>query len=231
MNILIIEDEVQIGNGLKKFLTKNLKTNITKLATNYTKGLLEYQKDIFDLIILDIYLGKNSKTGLELLKKIKEKNKNIPVIIITGFQEIKYLEEAFKYGANDYIRKPFDIIELSLRVKQWLKLRSTHKIESYLEYENLKFDLNNNKITYENKELNLSKKEKELLKIFLKNPEKLLSKFYIQEKLWGDYMNIDKNRNLRSNIQNLRKSLKCNCKTWIKTIRGEGYILIKNYNV
>lgn len=227
MNILIVEDEDSIAQGIKKIFTHKQMTNIVETSNCFSQGLSKYKSKIFDLILLDIFLGTNKKTGLDLLETIREKDKKTPIIMITGFQSVAYLEKAFTLGANDYIKKPFNSKEVELRVLRWKRFRPQVKFQKKIPYKSLSYSPSTNTFSYKNSQLDLTRKNKELLKLFIKKPEQLLTKQYIQEKLWGDYDNIEKQRNIRSNIQNLRKSLKSNCHTWIKTVRGEGYILKK----
>ena len=228
MNILIVEDEPLVAQGIKRTLSKCEITNLIEIANNFKEAEQKINFNAtFDLILLDIFLGKNSLNGLDLCETIRKKNSRIPIIILTAAQSLRFLERAFKLGANDYITKPFNARELELRVKRWAELASQVAIKKKIIYDELSFDFQTNEVQHQEKILSLTKKNKFLLRLFLQQPEKLLTPQYLKEKIWGDYDNIDKNRNLRSNIQDLRKSLSSNCAHWIQTVRGEGYVLKK----
>jgi DNA-binding response OmpR family regulator len=227
MNVLVVEDDKQVALSVKKTLSVNKLINFVDTANSFDQAFDKIYSDVFDLLLLDIFLGEDNLTGLDLCAKIREKNKKIPIIILTSINSIKYLEKAFKLGANDYIRKPFNSRELEIRIERWLQLSENFVIKKQLNYKELTYDFHTNKFYFNNKALKMTKKNKFLLRLFLKNPEKLLSSAYIKEKFWGDYPGIRKNRNLRSNIQCLRSSLSPYCADWLKTERGEGYILKK----
>jgi DNA-binding response OmpR family regulator len=227
MNVLIVEDEEKVAKSIKKILFKSGSFNVIDLAGDYRSALNKAQSNVYDIILIDIYLKEDTTTGIDLLKKIRETDKKIPLIMITGFQDIKYLEEAFKYGASDYVKKPFDTKELELRIIRWMQLSDSLSYKKFLTYSELKFDFEKNQFFYKDNPIFLTKKNKILLQLFLDNPESMLSSTFVKEKLWGDY-SVDRiSRNLRSNIQSLRNALKPYCKNWIKTVRGEGYILKK----
>jgi len=227
MNVLVVEDDPQVALSIKKTLAVNKLINFIDVAHDFNQAFNKIYSDVFDLLLLDVFLGKDSLTGLDLCAKIREKDKKIPIIIITSIGSIKYLEKAFKLGANDYIRKPFNSRELELRVERWMHLSKNFSIQKKMKYNELSYDFQTNQFYYDRKHVSLTKKNKVLLKLFMENPGKLLSCSYIKEKFWGDYPGITKSRNLRSNIQSLRNSLKPHCSEWIKTKRGEGYILKK----
>ncbi len=227
MNVLVVEDNIQVAQSIKKILSANKLINIVDVAHDFNQAFDKIYSDVFDLLLLDIFLGKDSLTGLDLCAKIREKNKKIPIIILTSVTSISYLEKAFKLGANDYIRKPFNSKELELRIERWMQLSEDFSLKRILKYKELSYDFHTNQFYFNNKPINLTKKNKFLLRLFLVNPEELLPAAYVKEKFWGDYPGIRKNRNLRSNIQSLRDELEPYCANWLKTKRGEGYILQK----
>lgn len=227
MNVLVVEDNKQIALSLKKILSANKLINFVDVAHDFNQAFDKIYSGAFDLLLLDIFLGKESRTGLDLCAKIREKNDEIPIIILTSISSISSLEKAFKLGANDYIRKPFNSRELELRIERWMQMSEKFKIQKKLKYKEISYNFHNNQFYYKDVPISLTKKNKFLLRLFLMNPEELLSTAYIKEKFWGDYPGIRKNRNLRSNIQSLRNSLKPHCSDWLRTKRGEGYILKK----
>ena len=229
MNILILEDENFMAEHMKDIFSKLPFVNIIEIASNFKDGLHKSLSGIFDIILVDIFLGKGDYDGLELCKIIRKNDKNIPIIIITAFNSLYYLEKAFDIPVNDYITKPFNARELEIRVKRWFFVNfNVSPAKELISYNELSYDVSKHQFFYSEKLLDLTKKNKTLLLIFMKNPEKLLDRWYLQEKLWGDISTTDKKRNIRSNIQILRKALEGKCDSWVKTVKGEGYILIKN---
>ncbi|MBU1446293.1 response regulator transcription factor, partial [Patescibacteria group bacterium] len=187
MNVLIVEDEPLVAASIQNTLRKHTTVNIIKIACNFESAKQEVSTNIFDVVLLDIFLGENQMSGLDLCEDIRKTDKQIPIIIITGFQSVQYLEEAFKQGVNDYIRKPFNAKELALRVTRWAQFSRNTNMNMKLKYENLEYDINHNQFYFEGNLINLTKKNKTLLKLFIQNPEKLLKTTYIKEKFWGDY--------------------------------------------
>jgi len=227
MNILIVEDETIIGLSIQKILKKIPFVNLVDIAHDFDEAFEKTSSNIYDIALIDIFLGNGKHNGFELCEIIRRKNQAIPLVIITAYHSIKYIEKAFEIGANDYITKPFNHKELELRIKRWLLLSHKIKTETEIHYNELTFKPQNNLFYFRKKALHLSKKNKILLLIFLKKPEQILSKEYLSEKLWGDYFNCDKKRNIRSNIQLLKKAVPIECSNWLYNIRGEGYILKK----
>ncbi len=228
MNILIVEDEIIVASSIRLLLKKIPFVNFVDIAHNFEEGFQKFNSSIFDIVLVDIFLGEEKNNGFDLCEVIRKQNKQIPIIIITAYHSIRYIEKAFSIGVNDYITKPFNHKEVELRVKRWLMLSNQITTKTKITYHKLSFDPETNFFSFKKKKRNLSKKNKILLLIFLQKPEKVLSCNYLKEKLWGDYLNCEKSRNIRSNIQILRKNLPKECRKWIKNIRGEGYILKKD---
>lgn len=227
MNILIVEDEKIIASSIQNLLKKIPFTNIIDIAHDFETAFQKVNSDIFDLILVDIFLGKDQLNGFELCKIIRKQNEEIPLIIITAYHSIQYIEKAFSIGVNDYITKPFNHKEVEIRSKRWLMLSHKIKTKTEITYAELEFYPGNDLFLFKKKKFVLSKKQKNLLLIFLQKPNITLSKEYLSEKLWGDYFFSDKKRNIRSNIQLLKKALPKGCRHWIKNVRGEGYALKK----
>lgn len=227
MNILIVEDEPKIGESIEKNLSSLEEINVVNITRTYNDAVDEIGEIDFDIFIIDIFLGDGEKNGIELVKKIREKNKYVPIIIVTSAKSISFLEMAFEAGVNDYIEKPFDVKELQIRVKRWGKFVQPEMFVETLKYKELSYNIQTNEFYINEKKIVLTKKKKILFLLFIKNPEQLLTAEYISEKYWGDYVNTRKSRNLRSSIQSLRKSLSESCPDCIQTVRGEGYILKK----
>lgn len=227
MNVLVVEDDLRVASSIKKTIKSCKVCNVVEIATNFDMAVDKMSSNVFDLLLVDIFLGVNSLSGLDFCEIVRKRDKRIPIIMVTSLHSINYLKKAFGLGVNDYVKKPFDYRELALRVERWVRLSETVEVKDALDYNGLIYDFCKNQFLYRNKKIPLTKRNKLLLKLFLEKPEQLLTTEYIKEKFWGDYLNINKSRNLRSNVQSLRESLGTGCSSWIKTIRGEGYLLKK----
>lgn len=227
MNVLIVEDDKIIAEVLKNILKKVKNINLIQSALTFNDAYQKAMSQVFDIVLIDIFLDKNDFNGIDLCKSIRKVNSEIILIFITSAISLKYLEEAFLYGANDYITKPFNYKEVELRIKRWSLIYRTIKTSQIISYYELSYDTMQNEFYLQKNQIKLTKKEKRLLSIFLRKKEETLTQEYLQEKLWGDFDLTFKTRNIRSNIQLLKKALPDKCKNWIQNIRGEGYILKK----
>lgn len=231
MNILIIEDDLFLARNLAKLFEKKLDVNRLKIISKFSEFCREFPIiNSYDIILVDILLGPlEKKSWLDMIALIREKNKKIPIIVISGYDDLSYLEKAFFLWASDYIIKPFRLNELEIRVQKWLSLYFYPDLSCYdeLNYFWLKYNFSKNEFSYEWKILKLSKKAKYLLLLFLSEPEILLDENYLVEKIWGDVSYII-DRNLRVSIFRLKNMLKpYNLDLWINNVRWEWYIIKK----
>lgn len=224
MNILILEDEVFIARLLKRLCLDLSLVNTVHTAFDVPSALEKFSSGIFDLILVDLSLGDHAMTGLDFCEQVRTRDPLVPIIVLTSMYSLDFIEKAFCLGVNDYVTKPFHPKELQFRIQRWCGARQTTPVVE-LQYHQLRFDARANEFYIGTQHLPLSKKNKSLLFLFLKEAEKLLGPLYLKEKFWGDYS--DRQRNLRSSIQSLRMALGDHAH-WIKTVRGEGYILKKD---
>lgn len=232
MNILIIEDDLFLAKHIQKFFKKDFWVNIFKIVSNYKEFLREYSiLNSYDLILVDILLGpKEEKTWLDIIQLIREKNQKTPVIVVSWYDEISYLEKAFLVWASDYIIKPFRLKELELRAQKWFSLYLYPNLSCYEEisYFWLSYNISKKEFYFNWELIELTKSSKYLLLLFLSNPESLLSETFLNEKIWWDISCII-DRNIRVNILRLKSILKkYNLDLRIKNIRWEWYMLIKD---
>ena len=219
MRILIIEDE----DSLAQIVANRLKKEkyIVDVSNNGEEGLYNALEDLYDLIILDIMLpGKN---GIEILKEIKKNNIKAKVIMLTAKSELEDKLLGFNEGANDYIPKPFHIDELVARVNAQLRIESIK--DNNLEFGDLILDLKTSDIINKNnnEKINIINKEFQLLEYFMNNPNQILSKEMIYDKVWG-LENDSISNNLEAYLSFIRKKLKIiNSKVQIKSLRNLGY--------
>lgn len=227
MNILIVEDEPIIAHSIRNIFLKTRLVNIIDIAHDVNSGYQKGVSGIYDILLIDIVLGTDQMGGIELLRSVRNQYPLLPAIMITSVRSISCLEEAFSLGVNEYITKPFHPRELEIRVRRWLSQKQGIFQEPFF-YDELEYLPQRHEFRFRGVSIPLSKKNKELLSLFIRSPEKVLSRQLIQEKLWGDEISSLQTRNIRSNVQILRKSLEAFGINWIQTVRGEGYMLEKN---
>lgn len=190
---------------------------------NSTDFFNEINERIPNLILLDIMLPDID--GITILKKLKnnEKLKNIPVIIISAkdseFDTILGLD----LGADDYISKPFRIMELISRIRANLRRNFENTSNNLLFFKNISIDLEKRIVKVDDEKIDLTFKEYEVLCKFIKNPEIVFTRNQLLDDIWG-YSYIGESRTVDVHIKTLRTKLKT-AKDYIKTIRGVGYKL------
>lgn len=182
INILIVEDELRLADILKKQLEES-GFNV-KVAHDGYAGRQLVENGVFNLIILDINLPLIN--GYDLCKEIRKKNSSIPIIMLTAFSTADNKLTGFDAGADDYVVKPFDFRELLARINVFLR-RTDSKVVRHekIGISDLEMDLRTKTVTRAHKKIDLTAKESALLETFLKNKEKLLTREFIIEQVWG----------------------------------------------
>lgn len=221
--ILIVEDDT----GISDFVNAELKHEgyTTYTAFDGRSALEVFKKEKPDLILLDIMLPQLS--GLEVLRRIR-KTSNIPAIILTARGETYDKVNGLNAGADDYIAKPFEIEELLARMNAVLRRSITpNSKNSQLKNGKLLLVPDSMKVTLSGIDLNLSKTEYLMLKLFMENQEKVLSRPQILDSVWGEGHFIDENT-VDVYVGYLRSKIDQTAGTeYIKTIRGIGYKMLK----
>jgi two-component system, OmpR family, copper resistance phosphate regulon response regulator CusR len=179
--ILIVEDEQRLADILKKQF-EDSGFNIEIAYDGYIgKQLVE--KNEYDLIILDINLPLIN--GYDLCKEIRKSNSRIPIIMLTALGTVDNKMAGFNIGADDYVIKPFDFRELLARVNVFLRRSDFTTLSNKLRIANLELDLNTKTVTRSQKKIDLTAKECLLLETFLKNKDRILTREFIIEQVWG----------------------------------------------
>lgn len=223
MRVLIIEDEYNLADVISESLKKN-KYQVD-IRTDGEEGYYDALTGIYDLIILDVMLPHMN--GFDILKNLREENVESKIIMLTAKGELNDKLNGFSKGANDYLSKPFHIEELMARVNAQLKNQINIDKKDILEYGDISLDINKSQITCitNNESIELVCKEFQLLEYFIKNPEQILSREQIYDKVWGMENEIESN-NLEAYLSFIRKKLKAiDSKVNIKSSRGLGYKL------
>ena len=214
MNILIVEDDIQLNYAITEFFKYK---DFNKVISVFD-GLQAIDKiniNSFTLYIIDINIPEIN--GLELVKYIRKIDLIVPIIIITASLEIGNLSNAFDNGCSEYIKKPFHLKELDIRINNLLSTPVTNiiKINNKLVY-----DINIEELRYKNTILQLRYKEKRLCTILLKNINTIVSSAVIYDYVWEG--EIQENYPLRQLLLELRKKLPYNI---IQTKIKKGYMI------
>lgn len=221
--ILLAEDEPFLGKVIKESLEKNGYDVV--LANDGKEAWSIFNENNFSMCILDVMMPY--KDGFTLASQIREFNKEIPLMFLTAKADIKDVVKGYASGGNDYLRKPFSLDELFLRVSELLKRNSKYaavieelKIGSYtfLPKRQELIDIKNNAVK-------LSYKETRLLELLLQSKNQVLDRKTTLLTLWGDD-NFFTTRNMDVYITKLRKKLQYDIAVEIVNIRGYGYKLI-----
>ena len=214
--ILLLEDDINLSETVEEFLSDEGYEVICVYDGISAEEKIYEQK--FDLLLLDVNVpGLN---GFELLKKIRVEGDETPAIYITSLNSTDDLSDGYESGCDDYIRKPFALKELLLRVQTILKRSFFHKNENRVVIKNgIYYDLDGNELIKNDKKVVLNNKEDKLLRLFLKYQNQIISHEKIYETLW-DYDETYSDNALRTYIKNLRKILG---KESIESIKKLGY--------
>lgn len=217
MRILIIEDEPKLNDHLRKGLEQQNYT--VDAALNGSEGLELASTGKYNLIILDIMLpGQN---GLEVLDNLRQFDIHTPVIIISALNASERIIEGLDRGATDYIRKPFDFGEFLARVRAVTR-KSNDKSSTKYTVGGVEMDLLRRKVICEGEEVDLTKREFELLELLITRTNRVVTKAEIAESIWE--VNFDMNSNvIEVHLSQLRKKLQK--ADLIKTRVGVGYYI------
>lgn len=191
MNILIIEDDLRVAELIQRGLYEQ---GITPtLAYDGLSGKKLAIQNNYDLIVTDIVLPKMS--GIELCKSIRKTKPDMPIIMLTALGTTDDKVEGFDAGADDYLVKPFEMRELLARIRAVLKRhnKTTKKLGNILKYADLEMNLHTKIVKRNGIEINLTPKEFNLLEYMLENPERVLSRVEIAEKVWDTHFDTGTN--------------------------------------
>lgn len=223
MKILIVEDEPNVASLLHRNLLEY--GHSIGIATDGVMGLDQILSNQYELVLLDIMLPK--KSGLEILKELKELNNTTPVILLTALDTTDMVVQGLDLGADDYIAKPFKIEEVVARINA-VKRRATlskDQTPQTLEFKGIHLDDLSKKVFQEGEEIKLTATEYNLLKLLLENIDKVLSREKILDKVWGVQYDLGTNV-VDVYINYLRRKLKDNpANKVIHTVIGMGYVI------
>ena len=221
MRILIVEDEAALAELVAERLRRD--HYIVDISNDGEEGAYNALSGMYDLIILDIMLPK--KNGIEILKELREENREVKVIMLTAKAELEDRLLGFGSGANDYVPKPFHVDELAARVNAQLNIGKA--VENLLQYGDLILDYKASAIrcATNNEDVGINNKEFQLIEYLMSNPDRILSREMIYDRVWGMDSEAVSN-NLEAYMSFVRKKLKLiGSKVSVRTIRNMGYKL------
>jgi DNA-binding response OmpR family regulator len=214
--ILLLEDDSNLNETVTEFLEEEGHDVVSVYDGHEAQEKLYESK--YDLLLLDINVP--GIDGLDLLKESREEGVVAPAIYITSMDSVDDLERGFESGCDDYIRKPFALKELKIRVETLLKRGFFHEQKELITIaENINYDIKNNALLIDEKVISLGNKESRLLKLFMKTEGEVIAHERIYKHLW-DYDEEPSDTALRTYIKNLRKIIG---KERIVSIKKQGY--------
>jgi|AntRauTorckE6833_2_1112554.scaffolds.fasta_scaffold25414_4 DNA-binding response OmpR family regulator len=219
--ILVIDDEAAIVEMIEEFLSQS---NF-KIIKGYSRlDALAYIDETVDLVLLDISLGNNQNAGFEVCKEIRE-NYKIPIIFLSAKTTSLDKVTGFNAGGDDYITKPFDPMELIARINANLRRYKKYDRQKseIIRFKDLSINAISKRVFINEKEINLTQREYELLYFLLKNRGKIISREEILKSVWA-HENYDINV-VNTNIMRLRNKLSSNKDDYIKSVHSRGYVI------
>ena len=216
-HILVVDDDEGIRSLIKQYLNENNFLVTTSDSAENAEEKISIIK--FDLIVLDVMM--TGKSGLDFIKQNKSKI-DTPIILLTAKGEAENRVEGLEIGADDYLPKPFDPKELTLRIKNILNKTKRNDEKRIITFDNIKIDLNKLLIIKNDIEYKINSTEKIILEKMINNPGKTFSREDI-----GKLTDLDKERSIDVIITRLRKKIEIDPKNpkYLQTLRGAGYVL------
>jgi two-component system OmpR family response regulator len=218
VNVLFVEDEAKIAN----FVRAGLKEQgfVVDYCDNGDEGYLRALENEYDAIVLDIMVP--GKDGLSILKLLRQKGRNVPVILLTARNELDDRLEGLNLGADDYIAKPFFVEELAARIHAVVR-RSVSDRQNLLCVGPIKLDRITREVTCDRQAIELTSREFNLLEYLMRSPGRVFTRTQILEHVWGYDFNPNTNV-VDVCIQRIRKKIDpIDQAVWIESIRGVGY--------
>ncbi|HES59249.1 MAG: response regulator transcription factor [Clostridiales bacterium] len=220
MKLLLVEDEVELAKSIQDYLNSN--DFVCEWAENFSSAVDKISIYNYDCILLDLMLPDGD--GFDLLTELKKLDKTDGVIIISAKETLETRIEGFNLGADDYLVKPFHLSELLVRIQALIRRKQFHGNNKII-FNEIEIDTLSKVVKVNNREIEMTKKEIDLLLFLVGNKNKVLSKGAIAEHLSGDMADmLDNHDFVYAHIKNLKGKLKsAQNKNYIKTIYGLGY--------
>jgi DNA-binding response OmpR family regulator len=220
MKILLLEDELMLNNAISEYLR-----NIGHMVESFSDGqdVLDNIDNTLDLLVLDINVP--TKDGFEILSELNSRKIYIPTIFISALIDIEDITKAYNLGCREYIKKPFHLGELGIKINQILKKEQNNT--SHIRFsENYSYSKDKQTLYFNGEPQNLTKKQLEIIHILALNINMIVDFERFRIDVW-EGENID-NPTIRAEISRLKKALK---EDFIKNIRGLGYKIDRYYSI
>jgi two-component system copper resistance phosphate regulon response regulator CusR len=220
MKILVIEDETKTASYLKRALSEHgFAVDVNEDGEQALRLAMQYH---YDLLIIDILLP--NRDGWSVLTQLRHSGNEVPALFISALSAVSYRVRGLQLGADDYLVKPFAFSELLARVQSILRRAPSRRLD-ILRFANLEIDIVRNKATRDGTQLDLTRKEFQLLSLLARRPGDVFSRAVIAEQIWD--MNFDSDTNLvEVHMRRLRSKVDDPFATkLIYTVRGLGYVL------
>ena len=220
MKILIVEDEPSLRELIQRSLEKE--RYVVEVAADFNSALCKIEDYDYDCVLLDIMLPDGN--GINLLERLKAMHKRENVIIISAKDSLEDKVLGLELGADDYLPKPFHLAELNARIKSVIR-RQHHDGEVDIRLGNIRILPDKYQVLIDEKEVELNRKEYDILLYFINRPGRLVNKNTLAESVWGDHIDqVDNFDFIYAQIKNLRKKLKdAGATAEIKAVYGFGY--------
>lgn len=223
MKILIVEDDPSLRELIQRSLEKE--RFVVEVASDFFTAMDKVEVYDYDCILLDVMLPDGN--GLDLLEHLKKIRKKENVIIISAKDSLEDKVLGLDLGADDYLPKPFHLAELTARVKSVLR-RKHRDGEHSIEQGNVRLLPDSFQVWVAGKQLELSRKEYDILHYFMNRPNRMVNKNLLAESVWGDHIDqVDNFDFIYAQMKNLRKKLKeAGATIEVKAVYGLGYKLV-----
>ncbi len=216
MRLLLVEDDTMIGESVRKGLRQD--GFIVDWVQDGSAAEHAVDGGNYDLMLLDIGLPR--KSGLEVLKSLRQRRNSLPVLLMTARDAISDRVTGLDAGADDYLVKPFDLEELAARIRALLR-RQSGRVDTVIRHGELSLNQATHEVLRDGEQVSLSAREFTLLEAFLDRPGAVLSRTQLEEKLYGWGDEVESNT-VEVYIHSLRKKLGAQL---IKNVRGVGYMV------
>lgn len=222
IDIILAEDEPALGMIVKESLeTRGFKV---RLCNDGAKAYKAFEESQPHALVLDVMMPELD--GFSLAKKIRLENEQIPIIFLTAKSQTEDVLEGFDVGGNDYLKKPFSMEELIVRIKNLLNRQEVQKTTAIYEIGDYSFNFPKQRLTYkDDEEVKLTHRESHLLYHLLQKKNKVLDRSFVLKKLWGND-DFFSGRSMDVFVTRLRKKLAKDDRIEIINVRGYGYKLM-----
>lgn len=224
MKVLIVEDEKTLAYEMEAFLKKGF--YLCDVVHSFRAALEQLEMNTYDFILIDLSLPDGD--GLDVLKRAKKSNPDAAYIIITARTNLKDRVSGLDLGADDYLAKPFYLLELQSRM-QAIARRKFSITEERIAIGSFHIDIPKRLVMFGEEKIEFSRKEFDLLSYLLLHKNRVLTRVQLSEHIWGTFVNDDYDSNyIDAHIKNIRKKLNAWADTdWLETVRGVGYRIKK----